>query len=180
MSASDCNSDRQPEITIWQPKPETLYLWNCNRQRQNSNGTSDICDYDELDKSLAKSLRQRQTAGNCKIGAKTYILPFPFPVIGRCRNHLATVLPSSPWSKMPDFCRWNFDAIYHSFRQCSSYRGPRGPGPLSSTTGPFGCCEKMGLEGAWFGPPYSSRSLSIPSAVLKCIKSDSLFMIIGI
>jgi len=26
----------------------------------------------------------------------------PFPVIGRCRNHLVTLLSSSAWSKMPD------------------------------------------------------------------------------
>ena len=39
--------------------------------------------------------------------------------------------------------------------------GLRGPGPLSSMTGPFRCYDKMGLEGAWFGPPKFAAYVSL-------------------
>jgi len=44
---ADCNNDQQPEIAIWPPKPEILYLnstWNYDRYHRNSYGNSIVFD----------------------------------------------------------------------------------------------------------------------------------------
>jgi len=77
-----------------------------------SNGKLGIFDHGELDKIVAKWLRQRQTAGNGKIGAQIGILPFP--IVGRCRNCPVTDSLSSPLldvvtiEKMENLNGWTF------------------------------------------------------------------------
>ena len=73
----------------------------------------------------------------------------------------------------------SFVVMYNTYvRPVLELRGGlRGPGPLSSTTGPLRCYDKMGLEGAWFGPPkFSPLSNSVCNESLYsiCVKSDSL------
>jgi len=56
LSASDFNSDQQPEITIWPQKPE-MHInpeLGYDRYHRNSNCESGIIDYGDLDKSVAK------------------------------------------------------------------------------------------------------------------------------
>jgi len=68
--ANEYNSDRQPEISIRLPKPEiitSLELWQMAWKFQRKIG---IFDDDELDKRLAKWLRQWSTTKNCKIGVQ--------------------------------------------------------------------------------------------------------------
>jgi len=47
VTASDCNSNRQPEIAIWPPKLKT-HFW------KNLKGKSGIYDHGELDRSVTK------------------------------------------------------------------------------------------------------------------------------
>jgi len=56
---------------------------------------SGIFHHDELDSSSTRRMRRR-TAGNVASSGAT------FPVICRRHTDMATLLSSSPWSKMPD------------------------------------------------------------------------------
>ena len=68
VSASDSHVGRQPEIAIWPPKreifisPELWQIW-----RRDSSGKSGIFDHSELDKIVAKWLRQRWTTGSGRL-----------------------------------------------------------------------------------------------------------------
>jgi len=75
-------------------KTENIYLWNCDRQDQNSNGKSGVFDHNELEETDPKRLRKRP-------------IILPFWAVRHCRNHLATLLSSSSRSKIPNFIiRW--------------------------------------------------------------------------
>ena len=63
------------------PKLETTHLWNYDRQRWNSNDKFVIFYNDEIDKRLAKWLRQWSTTRNCKICAQIVYI-----AISGCRS----------------------------------------------------------------------------------------------
>jgi len=73
---------------------------------------SGFVDHGQLEDSVHRRLRQRQTTGNGNIAVLAPIVLLP--VVRNCRHYSVTLLPMSPWSKNPDY-RWNFDAVYHSF-----------------------------------------------------------------
>jgi len=70
--ASKYNSDWQPEIPIWPPKPKIITSGTLTDSVKIANAKFRIFDDDKLDKGLAKCLRQRSTTiyKNCKIDAQ--------------------------------------------------------------------------------------------------------------
>jgi len=68
-----------------------------------------------------------------------------FPVICRCRNYLGALLLISSWSKIQN-CRWNFVAIFHS------YRGKSTSG-LNGHIAIFGC--RSFLQSLFFNSSWS-------------------------
>ena len=85
MSASEHNSDRLPEMTIWPPKTGYSYIFGSPNSKFSM---------------MTSSIKERSTTKNCKIGAQTSTLPFP--VVGRCRNRPGSVSSRRAWSKIPD------------------------------------------------------------------------------
>jgi len=84
------------------PKPEIITSLELRQIgfRRNSNAKFRIFDDDELDKRLAKWLRQRSTTKIARLAPKSSILPFP--VAGRCRNRPRSVSALWSYSKIPD------------------------------------------------------------------------------
>jgi len=113
---------------------------------------------------MPKANRPRRARRNCSWTTATTInnrkwqyrrfgsqsLTLPFPVVCRCRNHLATLLSSSSWLKI-SICRCNFDAICHDIR-C-----------------PFFFSTQCGLEEETFKRRYGSLSFT----------SDAFFVAFG-
>ena len=140
VSASKYNSDRQPDLSIWPPKPEiitSLELWQiaskfqrqirdfrwCPARKKISQMICEqnvyICHF-RLSDVVAIARRQLLRAGRGRkprfavgIAILSVILPeiwvfpvsvatLPFPVVGHCRNHLATLYWVSPCSTILD------------------------------------------------------------------------------
>ena len=75
----------------------------------------------------------------------------PFPVVGRCRNHVWALSLNSSWSKPPD-CLWNFDAIYHSSRDIST----SGLGGHIAISGCRSLSQSLSLNSPWSKTPGCS------------------------
>ena len=67
LNPGDCDDDRRSEVAMWPSKPEYLYLWNYDRQDDNSNGKSGVFDHSQCDETDPQRLQQRQTTGNCNM-----------------------------------------------------------------------------------------------------------------
>jgi len=64
---SNCDNDRQPEIALWPPKPEILYLTSTS------------------------SKNPRIAVGISTLYHSVFPAILQFPVVGRCRNHLGAL-----------------------------------------------------------------------------------------
>jgi len=86
------------------PKPEIRILFSINVTDRIEILTAYLgfgsFDHGEHEQSAPKRLKHRPITGNGNIAVLAPILPFP--VVGCCRNHLSTVLLSSPWSRTTD------------------------------------------------------------------------------
>jgi len=109
VSASKYNIDRQPEVSIWQPKTEIL---------RNFSAEFGIFDDVQLERRLDKWLRQRSTIRNSMIGEQNVYI-----AISGCRSLSqssgVSFFVDRRRGRKPHICCWNCHPICH---RCKYFR----------------------------------------------------------
>ena len=100
VPASDCKNDRQPEMAREAPKKSIMSF--------------PVVDHVIIARGQCLRARRGRKPKICPWNFVVYVMvpeiqkfpvlttSLPFPVIGHCCNHLATLILRWPWSKIPD------------------------------------------------------------------------------
>ena len=103
---------------MWRQNRKYLYLWNYDRQDDNSNDKSGFFDHSQREETYPERLRQGSTTENGSIDVWAPILQFL--AVDRCRSHLANLISNSSSSKIPNL-GLKFRRYLSEFQRCNYF-----------------------------------------------------------
>jgi len=110
--AHDYDNDRQPEMTVWPPKPEIFKFLKLRQIESGSNGKCWGIRPQRAQRKCSRASAMTTDNWNGHIGPSRFGPNLAMSGTYRCRNRLATLLSSSPWLIIP-ICCWNYNSVSH-------------------------------------------------------------------